>query len=301
MAIKAKCGSCSNPITVRDEFGGKVVKCPKCTKPMTIPKSNAVAAIAAAKQPQTVAAGQTQKRYNPLLDLLDEAGVESRPTGPCCDNCGAPMSATAIICIDCGFNMATRQKLETAVLIDDDDRAETDKMTDGEKLLARAEKAIDDSPVTSEGQDFGDDAGDSTMVMFVAAGGALVLIAVGLFCMLAMEKILEMTGLSSPQISVMISIIMWIACGTWISILAFNASPAHGLGCVLSLGLYCPVFGFMQGKGLIVPTLVMIMAVVIGLLSYIVMIATGGEIEDAMRMYEHGELMAQIMSLRILG
>jgi hypothetical protein len=300
MAIKAKCGSCSNPITVRDEFGGKVVKCPKCTKPMTIPKSNAVATVAAAK-PQTVAAGQSQKRYNPLLDLLDEAGVESRPTGPCCDNCGAPMSATAIICIDCGFNMATRQKLETAVLIDDEDRAETDKMTDGEKILARAEKAIEDSPVTSEGQDFGDDAGDSTMVMFVAAGGALILIAIGLFCMLAMEKILEMTGLSSPQISVIISIVMWIGCGIWISILAFTASPSHGLACVLSLGIYCPIFGFMQGKGLIVPTLVMIMAVVIGLLSYIVLLATSGEIEDARRLFESGQLLANAVSIRNFG
>jgi hypothetical protein len=300
MAIKAKCGSCSNPITVRDEFGGKVVKCPKCTKPMTIPKSNAVTTVAAAK-PQTVAAGQSQKRYNPLLDLLDEAGVESRPTGPCCDNCGAPMSATAIICIDCGFNMATRQKLETAVLIDDEDRAETDKMTDGEKILARAEKAIEDSPVTSEGQDFGDDAGDSTMVMFVAAGGALILIAIGLFCMLAMEKILEMTGLSSPQISVIISIVMWIGCGIWISILAFTASPSHGLACVLSLGIYCPIFGFMQGKGLIVPTLVMIMAVVIGLLSYIVLLATSGEIEDARRLFESGQLLANAVSIRNFG
>ncbi len=300
MAIKAKCGSCSNPITVRDEFGGKVVKCPKCTKPMTIPKSNAVATANAAKS-QSIAAGQSQKRYNPLLDLLDEAGVESRPTGPCCDNCGTPMSATAIICIECGFNMATRQKLETAVLIDEEDRAETDKMTDGEKLLARAEKAIEDSPVTSEGQDFGDDAGDSTMVMFVAAGGALLLIAVGLFFMLAMEKILDMTGLSSPMISVIISVIMWIACGIWISILAFTASPSHGLGCVLSLGCYCPIFGFMQGKGLLVPSIVMIMAVVIGLLSYVVLIATTGEIEDARRLLENGELLASAVSLRVFA
>ncbi|MEQ1903615.1 MAG: hypothetical protein ABL888_05495 [Pirellulaceae bacterium] len=267
---------------------------------MTIPKSNAVAATAAAK-PQTVAAGQTPKRYNPLLDLLDEAGVESRPTGPCCDNCGAQMSPTAIICIECGFNMATRQKLETAVLIEDEDRVETDKMTDGEKLLARAEKAIDDSPVTSEGQDFGDDAGDSTMVMFIAAGGALMLIAVGLFCMLAMEKILDMTGLSSPQISVIISIFMWLACGTWISILAFSASPAHGLGCVLSLGLYCPIFGFMQGKGLFVPSIVMIMAVAIGLLSYAVWSFTSGEIEDARALIEHGNFLASAMAIRFFG
>jgi DNA-directed RNA polymerase subunit M/transcription elongation factor TFIIS len=266
MAIKARCGNCSNPITVRDEFGGKKVKCPKCSTSMQIPMANS--ATAAVSRAAPVAAGTSGKRYNPLLDLLDEAGVESRPSGPCCDNCGAAMSPTAIICIECGFNMATRQKLETTVLISEDDRKNTSDMTDAERLLAKAEKDIAQTPVTSEGEDFGDDPADSTLVMFIAGGAALVLIAVGLFFILAMETILEFTGLSTPMISLIISCCMWAGCATWITIIAFRVAAPHGFGCLLSLGLYCPIFGFMQGKTLLIPAIMMIASVLIGLLSY---------------------------------
>ncbi len=276
MAIKARCGNCSNPITVRDEFGGKTVKCPKCGSSMKIPPAGSN--NAAINRPEPVAAGSTAKKYNPLLDLLDEAGIESRPNGPTCDNCGAAMAPTAILCIECGFNMATRQKLETTVLLSEEERRSTSEMSDAERLIAKAEKAIADTPVTSEGQDFGDDAADSTLVMFIAGGIALVLIALGLFFILAMESILAYTGLSTPLISVIISCVMWTACAVWVSFIALRLAPPHGIACILTLGLYCPIFAFMQGKALIVPGIVMIASVLIGLLSYAIWINSSEEI-----------------------
>lgn len=242
---------------------------------MQIPTASSAAA--AVNRGEPVAAGTSAKRYNPLLDLLDEAGVESRPSGPCCDNCGAAMAPTAIICIECGFNMATRQKLETTVLISEDERTNTNAMSDAERLLAKAEKEIAHTPVTSEGQDFGDDPADSTLVMFIAGGAALVLIAVGLFFILAMETIIAFTGLSTPMISVIISCAMWVGCAIWVTIIAFRVAAPHGFGCVFTLGLYCPVFGIMQGKTLLIPAIVMILAVLIGLLSYLIAINSGDE------------------------
>ena len=41
------------------------------------------------------------------------------------------------------------------------------------------------------------------------------------------------------------------------------------LACVLSAGLFCPIFGFMQGKGTIAAAIIMIVAAVIGGVSWL--------------------------------
>jgi hypothetical protein len=269
MAIKAICGSCANPISVRDELGGKLVKCPKCKQPMKIPnKGEKPAAVPAKRPPSSVAAVvPTQpKRHNPLLDLLDEAGVESTPLGPVCDSCAAPMHPTAVICIECGYNMATGRRMETAVLIDGDEDIDAG-MTDGEKLLARAEKALDETPLSADGEDFGDGS-DSMLVALLAVIGLMVFVGAGVFLVLSMDWILAMTGITPPQISMIMSVVMYVACGAWISFVGFKVSSIQGMSCLLSLGLYCPIFGFMQGKGLLIPSIVMIASVLIGIISY---------------------------------
>ena len=118
MAIQAQCGSCGATFKAKDELAGKRVKCPKCAQPMVIQQTGLVpaqrqVAQRPASQAETSLSVSRPVGHNPLLDLLDEAGVESVPKGPICPNCGADMEPNAVICVECGFNIATGLKLET--------------------------------------------------------------------------------------------------------------------------------------------------------------------------------------------
>ena len=80
--IKVLCSSCKTTIKAKESLAGQRVKCPKCRQPMVVPSSN-LAKQPSAPRPKT-ATTATSQGHNPLLDLLDEAGVESMPQGPMC-------------------------------------------------------------------------------------------------------------------------------------------------------------------------------------------------------------------------
>ena len=267
MPIAAQCTSCSVKFQVKDEWAGKRVKCPKCSKPFQIPKP------AAPKQKPKAQGGAdtfslapaVPRQSNPMLDLLDDVGVESTPRGPVCNNCGSELSTMAIICVECGFNNETGKQLETTTykepgVIDEG-------MTDAEKMLARAEQEIDETPVSAKDQDFGDGA-DSFLIAAVALVVAAILIGTGVGIILVMDKVGE--NINTALISMFGSLAIYVFCAAWISFFAFRAKAIHGLGCLLSAGLYCIVFGFMQGKALFLQAAICCAAIAIGIISYLV-------------------------------
>ncbi len=265
MAIKAKCDSCGTGFTAKAALAGKRVKCPKCKNPMTIPPATGGAQPSHKRTGQKRATGtKAAPVHNPLLDLLDEAGVESTPTGPVCESCGNEISPHAVICVNCGFNRETGRKLETAVF-DDEDGGEysTSGMTDAEKLMARAEKEIEDSPVTAVGQDFGDGA-DSIVIAGVSLVVLAIVVAIGIGIIFVMDQIGE--KINSALISFFASIAIALACILWITIVAFLSKSTQGMICVCTLGLYCIVFGFTHGK-LLLPTIILLLAILIGVAS----------------------------------
>ena len=209
-------------------------------------------------------------RFNPLLDLLDEAGVKGRSKGPVCDSCGSEMSPTAVICVQCGFNMATGQKLGTAVLISDNDElVDAAGMTDAEKLLAKAEKDIDEMPVSSFGQDFGE-GNESFLIAMIAFISLVVFVGLGVTTVLLMDQITDF--IKPEKISLLAAIFIALGCMTYITVVAFLSSPAHGIACVATAGLYCIGFAFFQGKSMIIPAIILIGSILIGLVSlYFVM------------------------------
>ena len=281
MPIVAQCPSCSTKLKVRDELAGKRVKCPKCSQPVTVPGGNKPAAPQRAKKatrPQPADDGgyglaPAIPAHNPMLDLLDDAGVESAPRGPVCNNCGADLSPLAIICVECGFNNETGKQLETTVA----KKADESGMSDADRIMARAEEEIDEMPVSASDQDFGDGA-DSIVIAVVAMIGTGILVAIGVGVIFLMDKIGE--NIDTALISMCGSIAMYIFCAIWITTVAFRAKPAHGLGCLFSGGLYAIIFGFMQGKSLLMPTLICIFSILIGLLSW----AMSGGDQNAMLM-----------------
>lgn len=276
MTIKVGCGKCQSTFAVRDDFAGKAVKCPKCKSPMQVPaaattpttgkgSTGSAKPAVAGKQGGSQTGATSGRKFNPLLDLLDEAGVEAKPRGRACPMCAAEMSPTAVICIQCGFNAATGERLHTAVLVDEDAYSTAD-MTDAEKILAKAEKEIDQMPVSSFGQDFGEGK-ESYLIATVALVCLAIFVGLGVSIILFMDTIIDYFEISPEAISLGAAIVLGVGCAAYISIVAFMASPGHGIACLATLGVYCIIFGFMQGKSLMIPTIVLVASLLIGAVS----------------------------------
>ena len=172
----------------------------------------------------------------------------------------------AIICVECGYNNESGQQLETAT-VSDASQLEGSGMSEAEKMVARAEQAIDESPITSDDQDFGDGA-DSFFLAMVCVVGALILTGIGVATIFIMDAIGDQ--INTALISVFGSIGIYLFCAAWITIVAFKASSVHGMGCLFSGGLYCIIFGFLAGRALLMPTLICLFGIIVGLISYAV-------------------------------
>jgi hypothetical protein len=199
--------------------------------------------------------------YNPILDLLDEAGVKSVSTGPVCPNCDAEMSPTAVICVHCGFNKETGEKLETfSDVKSEHENTSTFVENDTNRLMAKAEKDILNAPTSAINQDFGDGS-DSIVVALGAMLAFALIIVAGVLTVVLMDKITETTDPS--RISFISSTVMAALCYLFITYTAFRASVFHGLGCVLFFP-YAIVFAFMQGRAMLPYAIILLMSIVIG-------------------------------------
>ena len=244
MPIKVKCGSCSAQFKAKDELAGRRVKCPKCQKPVVI------------AAPPVAAPKASARAANPLLDILDEEDVQARARGPMCENCGSEVKRGTVICIDCGFNLETGDQLETDA---DEDIESNAAMSGAEQMMRKAERDLDEGPDSGADDDFGDGA-ESYLIAVVAGFFGLIMLLIALGVVFFME---QLTTLMSPAgISLIASVLMYLGMTAWISIVAFSASHGHGIACLVSLGLYCPIFGFVNGKTLLLPTICMLISVV---------------------------------------
>jgi len=260
MPIKAKCGSCGTGFKAKDALAGKRVRCPKCKEPLTIPTLAGVAGGASARprNKPASAGGGVRANPNPMMGLLDEADVKGVTRGPTCDNCAAELMPGAVLCIDCGYNMETGKRVASEI---DGGSGNSSEMTAAERMMAKAEKDIEDTPVTAEGQDFGDGA-DSLVIAGVAGAILLLLVGIGLVIIFSMEQISK--GVNSGAISMCAAIMMVILCGAWITIVAFKQQKhGHGIACICTGFLYAVVYGFMQGKDLLIPTVILLFSFVI--------------------------------------
>ncbi len=252
MAIKATCSSCSSTFNAKDTLAGRRVKCPKCGDKMTVPEKRAPKA-------------RTGKRVDPgagsfdvMDELLKEANVKSVARGNVCDDCGAELQLGAVICVECGFNIETGSRLRTDMY--DEETAGSANESAAQRMLRQAEKDIEETPVGSDDQDFGDGA-ESFVIAAVAGVILAIMIGISLLIVFLMENLSD--AVHSSQISMIAAICLTIGCAAWITIVAFLVRKSQGVICVATLGLYCIVFGFMQGKQLLLPTIVMIVAILI--------------------------------------
>ena len=214
MSIKVKCGSCGAGFKAKESLAGRRVKCPTCKSPITIQ--------AAAKKQAPAKTKATVPAHNPLLDLLDEQNIRSVARGPVCESCGAEIGAEAIVCIECGFNQETGIQLETEAYDDVVDAGAESSMSDADRIMAKAEKDIDDMPVSSDSQNFGDGA-DSILIAVVAAIFGAIFIALGLVVIFTMDTVGNY--INSGFISLVASSLLYITMGLWVTIVAFMQKP----------------------------------------------------------------------------
>ena len=116
-------------------------------------------------------------------------------------------------------------------------------------------------PVTSEGQNFGDGS-ESYLIAAVGLIVAVILVSAAMVIIFMMETITQYWA--SSAVSFVASTLLYCLMGVWISIVAFRSKAGHGVACLATAFLWCIVFGFLQGKGLLVPVLVLIACLLIG-------------------------------------
>ncbi len=135
MPIRIQC-QCGHSLQVPDQLAGKSGKCPKCSNVIKIPvpsggsskpaapegtatKAASAKPGAGSKAPSASAPKPTAKaavkQAAPaakagLDDLFDQVGLVKK-TGTFCPGCDAPMQPGTALCVKCGFNLETGQKL----------------------------------------------------------------------------------------------------------------------------------------------------------------------------------------------
>lgn len=242
MPIKVSC-SCGQSFKAKDELGGKKVRCPKCQNPLTIP----AAAIATPQLDDfALAPAEDVPKYNPLEDLLAEEGVKEATSGPTCPSCGEGISPTAILCVQCGFNLTTGEKISMSEFDDDDDdeAIRMAGMSETDKMLYKAEKELEGTPISAEGEKFGDE-GDSYFVAIGAILGALLLTGLAVGGVIAMDSI---EGFNPFYVSRAASVIGWLVCWFLCVFLAFRESQTQGLLCLCTVSLY-GIFFYVWTRG----------------------------------------------------
>ena len=146
MSIDLACPKCRQKYRLKDELAGKKAKCAKCGESIKVPSP-----VAVAKGPASPAAAKPTKPAPPvarppvapiatkpvavdplpdLSDLFDDsfpAAAQPTKTAPVspsnssfsstsgsqCPKCSAPLEKSAVLCVKCGYNTRTGERLST--------------------------------------------------------------------------------------------------------------------------------------------------------------------------------------------
>jgi hypothetical protein len=105
--IEFSCASCGKRYKLEDHMAGKRAKC-KCGSVLQVPSASVAPAAEAEMKTVTMTspAPVAPPRKTP------PAAPEPEPAAAAqCPSCGAEMAATAVLCIECGFDKRTGKRL----------------------------------------------------------------------------------------------------------------------------------------------------------------------------------------------
>jgi DNA-directed RNA polymerase subunit RPC12/RpoP len=124
MPIQFACTSCGKQYRVKDDYAGKPAKCGDCGHRMRIPKPDAQATSPAPKpKPAPKPVAKPVSAAAPTSDLADlgswmDEELDVAPPAPpttdgACPSCSAPMVGNAVVCVVCGHDKRSGEKLAT--------------------------------------------------------------------------------------------------------------------------------------------------------------------------------------------
>jgi hypothetical protein len=110
MPIEFAC-HCGNRLLVGDEHAGKRAKCSQCGQVVIIPGGKPEAAKTVAKATSAAAASAALISKSIAPSTRTTAPVAS--SGRRCPSCHGPLSAEAVLCVNCGYNLKSGKKMST--------------------------------------------------------------------------------------------------------------------------------------------------------------------------------------------
>lgn len=278
MSIRFACEHCQSGLNVADKFGGKRVKCPKCSQPIQVPAAEAdelaLASdelVPAAEEPKAPAGWGGAARTH-LDDLLDEAGVKARVEGPACPECGSAIDPDAIICVECGYNLQTGQQMATMTSRETFEASGSES----EKILRKAEQDLEDNPVDADDGNFGDGP-ESFIIAAVAIFGGALLVAGIVFLIFIFDRI-------SGDNQTAQAVVTFVVCGAfyfigrlWILINGFMTNVTAGVVMLIPVvgDVWAIIFGFMRMKALWMPTGLCILGILGQIIGLIILAVSG--------------------------
>ncbi|MEZ6089754.1 MAG: hypothetical protein R3C05_17345 [Pirellulaceae bacterium] len=241
MAIQFQC-QCGKELKLKDEFAGKKIRCPSCQQPLQVPAVDDLAAdlppVQQFAQPTPAAAGHPGA--GGLGALFDEEGMGPL-SGPVCMGCAKEMRPGTVICMNCGFNMQTGQRLQG--------------FTESQAAASRYGNAALDEAAAHMQRDAevqrqisGTGLPVWVLATILMCLGGLAVMGVFVSNTFAAEEGAD-TGSPVPRY-ILIGILLFLqACGMyfWIrlTIAGFNEEPKHGFLCLFTI-VYAPFYGMMR-------------------------------------------------------
>ena len=126
------CPTCGKSYRWKPEMAGRSAKC-GCGGKLVVPAerpappSNGAAAATASKVAPPAPAPAPQAAAQARPSLLSPRPVKpAAPAGPACPWCSKPLAEGAVLCVNCGYNLKTKQRLAVVVEkvdVEDDDSA----------------------------------------------------------------------------------------------------------------------------------------------------------------------------------
>lgn len=240
MPIRMQC-QCGQVLGVKEEFAGKVVKCPKCQTAMRVPQPQAAGA----------AAGGSQALGGGLDSLFDDVGIKSaKDRAPTCPSCRAVVQPNAVLCVNCGFDFRSGEMRRSVGSIADN----LSMKSEAEKRVARAAANINQSEIQNNSDSFGD-AGSIWSWLMPFALPFLLLFSVGVVLYWSFRGgafILGLLGLAFEAgwyemfFPVLVfTVASFLFYGSWwnISFHCVRVNVWLGIASLGTLGFFTPYFG----------------------------------------------------------
>ncbi|MEM9020204.1 MAG: hypothetical protein AAGC44_06530 [Planctomycetota bacterium] len=121
-AQRVNCPHCNKGYRWSDKLAGRLVDCKQCGERFVVPNQPGIGIAPDAEPTQ-------DDTYELALDEDGRTAADPEPkaapaVGGRCPVCNTKVPETAVICLNCGFNMKEGKRVETAVLQDDSSEAE---------------------------------------------------------------------------------------------------------------------------------------------------------------------------------